>query len=281
MKKLALFDIDGTIATHGKLDSTAVAGIQHLQTLGYTTSVCTGRGYLRMKHALGDDYGKVVSPDALVVLEHGTKITTRDGEVVFADYLSANELQHVVDFIDANISIIAHVWFISTDPQAPYSIWCKSEADIAEVFKKRGAYSNVFTCSSRELYEKLKQTHVSSVTAKLESFMNVQNLLLHFTRSDINLLFQDSLMEFIKNIASKAKAIMHVQEQLSIPTNRLLVAGNAINDVDMLNMNAHKRILVGDDASAATVLGHLTEANDIIRVQTPSELGEYLLKIEQ
>jgi len=51
--KLALFDIDGTIAEKGVVPKSVIEGIEHLHKKGYITTVSTGRGYTRLKEALG------------------------------------------------------------------------------------------------------------------------------------------------------------------------------------------------------------------------------------
>ena len=42
--KLAIFDIDGTIAAQGSIPRTVIAGMKHIQEHGYLTTVSSGRG---------------------------------------------------------------------------------------------------------------------------------------------------------------------------------------------------------------------------------------------
>jgi HAD superfamily hydrolase (TIGR01484 family) len=280
IKKLAIFDIDGTIANHGKVPDLVLQGMENLHRLGYFTTVCTGRGYKRMKDALGVGFDTIISDESLISLEHGAKVVTKDGKVVYADYFKDDELDHVLDFIKSNQGLIKYIWFINPDPKHNYQIWCKKETDTEEVKKEKGEYSDVFHCSGQELLGRFKQQQLSSISCKLESHIKVENLKLHFTRSEIDVIFQDGTMDFIRNITDKAKAISKIEEYLSVPKTRLLVAGNAINDVEMLNIEAETRILVGKSENSETILEHLTNKQNITRVSTPESLGQFLLELK-
>jgi hydroxymethylpyrimidine pyrophosphatase-like HAD family hydrolase len=110
----------------------------------------------------------------------------------------------------------------------------------------------------------------------LEDFIKVENLKLHFTKSEIDCIFQDGTMGFIRNIGDKAKAILFLEEKYGVSVSDMLVAGNAVNDVDMLNLPAGHRILVGEDEQSNAVLQRVRDPESVIRVASPVELGKYL-----
>lgn len=277
--KLAIFDIDGTIAVHGAIPESVISGLKHIQSLGFVTTVSTGRNYVRAKDALGENFETVIAPDALIIIEQGTKIVDREGNVVRADYFHPNELDHVIDFSRVNQAMVRLVWFTSPDPAQKVQIWCKYPEDIEKENERRGAYADLFHCSFEELRERMAAFPISNVSAKLESFIAVENLKLHFTRSEIDIVFQDTMMEFIRNIADKSKAVLFLEQHHGIAVKDMLVAGNAINDVDMLNLAAGRRILVGSGPGTDIVIGHLTGPEEVIRVGSPEELGAYLQTI--
>lgn len=107
--KIAIFDIDGTIALKGKVLQEVIDGIGHLHNIGYYTTVSTGRGYRRMKDTLGDAFDIIISDDSLISVEHGSKIVNKNGKVVHAEYLKDNELEHIIDFITANEGIVSYL----------------------------------------------------------------------------------------------------------------------------------------------------------------------------
>lgn len=109
INSLALFDVDGTIAINGKIPEEVIKGIRHLRNIGYVTTISTGRGYIRAKEALGPLFDEVVSPEALMIIEHGSKIVNSSGEVIFADYFDEAEIDHIVDFTRANIDIYIYI----------------------------------------------------------------------------------------------------------------------------------------------------------------------------
>jgi hydroxymethylpyrimidine pyrophosphatase-like HAD family hydrolase len=51
--KLAIFDVDGTLAERGVVPQSVLEGIKNLHDKGCSTTVSTGRGFVRLKEALG------------------------------------------------------------------------------------------------------------------------------------------------------------------------------------------------------------------------------------
>ncbi len=278
-RKLAIFDIDGTIAVKGKIPGSVIEGLKHLQSVGYLTTVSTGRGYRRMRDALAEHFEDVISPDALIILEHGTKITHRDGSIVQADYFSSAEKDHFVDFIRANHAMVQFASYSLSDAERKVQIWVKSEADVAPTLETRREYADVFHESDEDFKERLNGLEISHFLAKLEDFVVVHNLKLKFTRSKMDLIFMDGYMQFVGSLTDKAKAIAYLEKFHETNTKDMLVAGNGINDVDMLNMDAGLRILVGSDKEAESVICHLTGREQLIRIESPETLGTYLQQL--
>lgn len=151
---------------------------------------------------------------------------------------------------------------------------------VAKEIEERGHYADVFHCTELELLEKLKEQPLSCVTCKLEDVIKVENLKLHFTKSEIDEIFQDGMMDFVRNVIDKSKAINFILDDLHISHSKILVAGNAVNDVEMLNLEADKRILVGDNEDSEIVFKNLINKENVIRVATPAKLGEYLSSVK-
>lgn len=281
--KLAIFDIDGTIRDSNGVPQSVVDGLKHLQEIGFFTTISTGRGYVRAKELLGEVFESVVAPHALVIVEHGTKIVDREGNIIVADFFQENELEHIVDFLRANIGMVDQVRFWSTDPKQPIQVWIPSKEGLDEardMLDRKGYHPEIFCCSYEELLERLIVASPSNISAKLKSYVVVENLKLHFTRSETDTIFQDGIMEFVRNIADKGKAIQYLEKHHDVAVSDMLIAGNAINDVDMLNLDAGIRILVGPDETIHTVLGYVKEPDTVVRVQSVEELGHYLQSLE-
>lgn len=275
-RKLAVFDIDGTIATWGVIPAEIIVGIKHLQAQGYITTVSTGRGYVGVKGVLGENFDTLISPDALLLIEHGTKIVHRDGRPVFAEIMSDAEIDHIIDFIRANIGIIDLVWFNLPDPSNPLQVWCVDPAAVAAQHEQRGHYADVFSSSLGNLSERLLQHDISNVTARLKPHSQVHNLRLSLAHVPLNLIFQDANLEFIKNNVNKAIAIRYALREYGLTGADLLVAGNAINDVEMLDMEAAHRFVVGPPDERKDVLAYLSEPETVIAAESPVHLGQLL-----
>jgi len=277
--KLAIFDVDGTIAHKGVIPPSVIDGFKHLHHEGYMTTVSTGRGYIRLREMLGDLFETIISSEALIILEHGTKIVNREGKIVFGEFFSTSEIDHVADFTRANIGLFKLAWYNPSDISKKIPVWCADERDLQAEIEKRGHYADVFTCSIGELEELLLAEQLTNVTLRLKDFVKVENLKLAFTRTETNVIFQDGNMEFIKNNTNKGLAVEYLARKLHIKTGDVLIAGNAINDVEMLNVDAGIAILVSKGEDRVTVLSYLSQPEKIITLDTPDDLGKYLLKI--
>lgn len=275
-RKLAIFDIDGTIAVKGVVPQSVKEGITHLHSIGFLTTVSTGRSYRRLKDTLGTDFDTLISPEALIIAEHGTKIVHRDGSVVQADYFTPVEIDHFVDFIRTNADMMTFCLYALPDPDRPLELWVKDPEAMEKIQKTRGSFANIFHSSYEELKERMHAHQISHVMAKMEDFIVVDNLRIRFTRSNMNLEFMDSYMQFVGSFSDKAKAIEFLEKFHEVKVSDMLIAGNGINDTEMLNLEAGRRILVGNDQEAFAVLGHLQNKESIIRIDSPDALGAYL-----
>jgi hydroxymethylpyrimidine pyrophosphatase-like HAD family hydrolase len=228
---------------------------------------------------LGDLFETIISPEALIIIEHGTKIVNRQGKVIFGEFFSEREIDHVVDFTRANIELFKLAWFNPIDVSRKVQVWCVDEKDLQSETVKRGHYADVFTCSIGELEELLLLQRLTNVTLRLKDYVKVENLKLAFTRTDTNVIFQDSNMEFVKNNTNKGLAVEYLAKRLKVKNDNLLIAGNAINDVEMLDVDSGIAILVGQNEERSTILSYLSQPEKIITVDTPHDLGTYLLNI--
>lgn len=277
--KLAIFDLDGTIALNGVVTEAAMEGLKHLHDIGCITTLSTGRGYLRLKEILGSDFGNIISPQAIIILEHGTKLVDYDGKVVFGEFLSAEEIDHVIDFVRANSELFKLAWFNPEDVNRKVQLWCADERDVDPENEKRGNYAEIFTSSLGELKERVLKEHLTSVTFRLHDHIKVENLKLSFTRTETNVIFQDGNMEFIRNKLNKGLAVLEAAKKLGVSKTDLLVAGNAINDVEMLDIGARLSILVGLDNTRSTILSYLSNPHDVVTLDSPDALGKYLKQL--
>ena len=278
--KLAVFDVDGTIATHGIVPSSVIDGMHHLHRKGVVTTVSTGRGYVRLQEALGDAFEAIISPEALIIVEHGTKIVDRDGHTKFGEFFNEREIDHIIDFTRANLGLFKLVWFNPNDiVKTKVQVWCADQKDVQSEIAKRGHYADVFSSSIGELEDLLLTQKITNVTLKLKDYVKVENLKLAFTRSDTNVIFQDGNMEFVKNNTNKGLAIEWIARRMKIPHNDLLVAGNAINDVEMLDVDSKITVLVGPSEIRQTIKSYLSKNEEIVEVETPTDLGNHLLNL--
>lgn len=279
LPQLAVFDIDGTITAphHKTIPHEVVEGFRHLRANGVITTVCTGRPYVRMKQALGDFFDEIIDDKALISVEHGAKIVDKWGNVVVESEFNHADIDKLIEFTGLNLDMVQFLAYNPGDLTQKTQIWSPEPADVEHMREERSWYADVFSGTLFDVKERLKNTPTSNVTLKLKKHIHVENLKLEFTGGSIKAVFQDGALEYMKSKVSKARAIEYMCKYFGIYEHHLLVAGNAINDVNMLNMEAKYRILVGPDGPARdTILGYLYGHEYITFMETPEDLGRFL-----
>ncbi|MFZ1301170.1 MAG: HAD family hydrolase [Candidatus Microsaccharimonas sp.] len=279
LPQMAIFDIDGTItAPHSSsISEEVLRGFEHLRDNGVITTISTGRTYVRMKEALGENFDSVINDKALISVEHGAKIVNKWGKVIVESEFTEADIDKLVEFTGLNIDMVEFMAFSPADLARKIQIWCPEPADVAAVTEKRGYYADVYAASLMDVKEHLKAQPISSVFLKLKSFIHVENLKIEFTGGSIKAIFQDGALEYMKSKVTKARAISYMCKYFGIYEHNILVAGNAMNDVDMLNMETKYRVLVGPEGRERdTVLGYMYAPELLTYVDTPDDLGRFL-----
>lgn len=277
--QMAVFDIDGTIT---EVHSTTIPqevldGFAHLRERGVITTICTGRPYVRMKEALGEYFDHIIDDKALISVEHGAKIVDKWGKVIVESEFSDSDVDKMIEFTGLNIDMVEFLAYNPPDLSRKTQIWCPEPTDVPKTQEARGWYADVFGGSLIDVRQRLYDESISNVTLKLKSFIHVENLKLEFTGGSIKAVFQDGALEYMKSKVNKARAISYMCKYFGMYERNILVAGNAINDVDMLNMEAGHRVLVGPEGpERETILGYLYGHEYIKYMNSPQDLGRYL-----
>lgn len=277
--EMAVFDIDGTIKSVGAdaVPQEVIDGFRHLRQQGVLTTISTGRPYVRMREALGDYFDELIDDKSLIVVEHGAKVVNKEGEVIVESQFSNTDINRLVEFTGLNLDMVQFMAYNPAELSKKTQIWTPEPNDIDSLRQQRGWYADVHGGSLIDFRENLYADCVSNVTLRLKSHINVENLKIVFTGGSIKAIFQDGMLEYMKTKVSKARAIRYMCGYFGVYEHHLLVAGNAINDVDMLNLGAGHRILVGPDGPARdSVLGYLDSHEYIVFMNSPEDLGRYL-----
>lgn len=279
LPQMAVFDIDGTITAprSSSIPEEVIKGFEHLRANGVITTISTGRAYVRMKEALGEHFENIIDDKALISVEHGAKIVDKWGNVVVESEFTDKDIDKLTEFTGLNIDMVQFLAFYPADLSRKAQIWCPEPADVEKTREARDYYADVYSGSLIDVKEHLKKQPVSSVAIKLKSFIHVENLKLEFTGGAIKAIFQDGALEYMKSKVSKARAISYMCKYFGIYEHNILVAGNAMNDVDMLNMETKYRILVGPDGKEReTILGYIYAPDLLTYIESPDDLGRFL-----
>jgi hydroxymethylpyrimidine pyrophosphatase-like HAD family hydrolase len=277
--QMAIFDIDGTITEpHSTVLSKEILdGFAHLRAKGVITSISTGRPYIRLKEVLGDSFDNIIDDEALLSVEHGAKIVDKSGNVVAQSAFTSADIDKLIEFTSLNLDMVVFLSFNPGNINRKSQIWCPEPSDLEEITQKRSWYADVYAGSLLDVRDRLYAEPICNVTLKLKSFIHVENLKIEFTGGSIKALFQDGQLEYLKSKVTKARAITYMYKHFGIYEKHILVAGNAINDINMLNMETGHRILVGPESEdRETILGYVNDTSNLKLLNTPQDLGKYL-----
>ncbi len=279
LPQMAVFDIDGTItsAHSSSIPEEVIKGFEHLRVNGVITTISTGRSYVRMKETLGEHFEHIIDDKALISVEHGAKIVDKWGAVVVESEFTEKDIDKLTEFTGLNIDMVQFLAFYPADLSRKAQIWCPEPTDVDKTREERGHYADVYCGSLIDVKGHLMSQPISSVSIKLKSFIHVENLKIEFTGGAIKAVFQDGALEYMKSKVSKARAISYMCKYFGIYEHNILVAGNAMNDVDMLNMETKYRLLVGPAGKEReTILGYIYAPDLLVYVDSPDDLGRFL-----
>jgi HAD superfamily hydrolase (TIGR01484 family) len=277
MDKLAVFDYDGTIANRGVLAAGVVEAFLHLKSRGYHIAICTGRTYVRIKESFGSDYDKIFDQLAILMTDHGSRIVDYKGNDIYMADFGVEEVEHFIDFIRSNIEIADFIFYSKGSERD--GIFVTNTDKLEEISEQRRYYADITSGNLSELKSELLTMKCTHIGVRLKSHVAVHNFVLNFTRTNTKLLFQDGAMDFLMANSNKGLALSYVANHFGVSNDDILVAGNAINDVEMLNHPAGTRILVGPSAEADQITEYITESNNLLRPKSPEELSTFLMTL--
>ena len=77
MNKILFFDIDGTLAYHGKIPPSNIQALQLLKEKGYLTFICTGRAVYYAKRLFGDNVSGYIGCNGRYIEYLGEKLLAK------------------------------------------------------------------------------------------------------------------------------------------------------------------------------------------------------------
>ena len=85
-------------------------------------------------------------------------------------------------------------------------------------------------------------------------------------------------MELIRNNANKRLVVNYLLNKYQLSVDDLMVAGNAVNDVEMLDIGAAHRIVVGFPESREAVVARLSGRDQLTLIESPRDFGLWMQK---
>lgn len=252
-------DIDGVMAVDGVLNPTVVAELVRLQGEGALCTVATGRGYYRYLRCIEGKF----TPNFPIIVENGGRICTPQGQTLYTHPVSAATCQEVKQFMTPQY--VRGMGFIQLDDNLFVNLEYPPKQENPGAFLPKEHVAAEYEYLS-EFLNHLHRTRCCVIAFLPSPGMHVPfPSSVNWTRNDHNYMVMEQGI-------SKAFALRQLCELHRIPFDRVLIAGNDYNDIELFSLPAHWRIAVGESCEELQTLATQT-------VATPNAFGNLLRQL--
>jgi len=238
--RLGIFDVNGTLRERDQpIQISTLDGINNIHSRGMRTTVVSGRGYRRLAVLLGNQLNEITSPGLPMGVEYGGRIISRDGKKN-EDYSPIPE--------DALINILGdpeNIHFAVYFPEVPTAdavLWTPptNKANVPELEDKYGYFAKVTTDPFATFMQRLIDERPCMVAIKTRD----PQYYVHFPFQNITAI-ENSPDTFAIVSSNKGQAVRIISQLTDIPLEEILIIGNDVADIPMLNLPARKKLIVG------------------------------------
>lgn len=263
-RPLGIFDVDGTIRANEGLPREVIKGFRNLYDQNVITTILTGRGYTRMREALGLDFSRIARKPSPIGLENGARISSWGGtKNIIYHPLHRSEIAAVVDatFKEA----VDFVAYFPEQPRRKAVVWTPRREKVEEYHSKYGHFA-VVTHSAPSLFERKANIDKPGMLAIKPSVNGWSELL----APDINMTTNEGSININTQGINKGSGLIEIRELLGIHPEHVIFAGNDHNDLSAFSANiSGTNLLVGNDLSGLISVPY-------IQINSVSGLGRYL-----
>lgn len=262
--RLGVFDIDGTISTDEIIPSEVLKGFEEMWHSGVTTTVMTGKRYVRVRESLGANFGRIISPNAPVAVENAGRITDHDGTNNLYFFPLAKE-EIITALLALREQEVRLVMYSPEDTRRKPLLWVPPQEKVDEMASRFGHYAEIIVGTKTDLEKRMQQDKPCMITFNPYDISFINELL----SQKLNAFANEGLIAINAEKAGKGSGVNALGEHFGYNPEEIMVAGNGLNDLPMLNLAGINRIVVGSD-----ITGFVT--TPYTQVDNPRELGTWL-----
>lgn len=228
MKKLFVFDVDGTIVTNYKDISKGVINcLNKLLKDGHVVAIASGRPYIGIAHFLS----MLTGDNKFCICANGAEVTDFDGNTLFSSMLKMQEYynfyekhKHILDDKDTNIYCYTHrgIAFFKNDFWIDMESKCNADLPRIDLnqklLKPDHNILKIMVASSKDVSFNLEKNEFNE---EKEKYRMVRT--------------SDYFLEFINKNTDKATGVSFLKKYLKIKSNNdIYTFGDSGNDVLMI-----------------------------------------------
>ncbi|MDM5155666.1 Cof-type HAD-IIB family hydrolase [Bacillus sp. DX1.1] len=215
-KSIIFFDIDGTLLDHDKkIPTSTKEAIRLLKQDGHKVAIATGRAPFAFKEICEElDINSYISLNGQYVV--------LDGEVIYKNPLSIEELQTLTDFSASNHHPIVYMGHKDIKSSVAYHAHIEQSIAPLKLGFSHPSYDPEYFKNS-EIYQSLLFCRSEEESTYINQFQN-----LNFVR------WHEFSMDVMPKGGSKAIGIEKVIEKLGLTKENVYAFGDGLNDLEML-----------------------------------------------
>lgn len=265
--KAGVFDINGTIQEKTGVPFPIVSAFQFLGSIGVRTTVATGRGYRRALQLLNGRSQDIISQDMPRIVENGGRIVSPNGENMRYHALLSDVSDMAIDAIRAVAADVEYVAYYPKQPNAGIRYW-SPDGEVAQNFIARhGLAAAVHADGFEQLARRITRHKPCMLIVKPRD----GGVAGSFTGANVEL--NEGELNVLNDGVNKGSGVVDVSEQVGIPLEHFMVAGNDHNDRSMFELPTGLVIHVGEKPV------EFANSEKWVHVATPRLLGDYLKEL--
>lgn len=265
MKKIAFFDLDGTLKLKGQGVSNVLLNyLMSLWSSEISTTLITGKSYLGLVNCLKDDLKSIIHPGLCIGVENGSKAVTIDGNLIYSKVFSVSDLLLLSKFLESNLENIAFLAFSRGDKIAKGSIWVFDNEYLEFVNNKYREYFDIVSVKVSDFMQKFQGLNTGMFSVKAKSLIDTSSLL-----DDFEVSTNEGYININPKTVNKAFFVTELANMHKLKLKDLIVVGNDSNDFPMFKLDVGRKIFVLTEHEKASL-----EFGDLVFCESPEGLIE-------
>lgn len=274
------FDIDGTLTHEKQVPAEIITGFKDIQSAGMITTVITGKGRPHAQHLFGQMLKQVISPTTIAGFENSGRITTLGGHENI-QYFPLLQEEITAFLLKVPLLDLDFFAYYRENPRDKSVLWTTGNNDhAAELKSKYEFFANITNDPLTSIAQRMTSDQPCMLAMKPRDPAITADIFQELTGINLNCVRNEGAIDMNHEGINKGHGVLTMRDILdlrlgilpNLQLEQMMVAGNDLNDISMLNLPVGQRVIVGNKLDGIIAMPH-------VNVSTAIELGQHLSKL--